>query len=226
MELKPNAERAKIAIVLISLVSIIQIISILFDFLQIVLLKNPFSIIEAEENDFRQQVIGILLVVFYIISVVTFILWFRRAYFNLHTKANNLEYTEGWAAGSWFIPIVNLFRPYRIMNELYLETQKILSQSNPKYKTIVSTQFVGIWWTLWIISHIINNISNKIALKAKTIEDLSTSSFVSILASTTSIILAAITIKVIYDYSKIEIDFYNIKEDEMPITIENQEAEE
>jgi hypothetical protein len=224
MELKPNAQRAKIAIVLISLVSIIQIISILSDFLQIVLLKNPFSIIEAEENDFRQRVIGALFIVFYIISAVTFILWFRRAYYNLHTKANSLEYTEGWAAGSWFVPVVNLFRPYRIMKELYLETQKILSQTNSKYKTIVTTQFVGIWWTLWIISHITDNISTKVTLRAETIDDLSTSSLVSIIASSLNIILAAITIKVIYDYSKIEIDFFDIKENEIPVIVENQEA--
>lgn len=226
MELKPNDQRAKMAIVLITLVSIILIISILFDFLQIVLLKNPYSIIEAEENDFRQQVIGILLVVFYITSVVTFIQWFRRAYFNLHIKANNLEYTEGWAAGSWFVPIVNLFRPYRIMNELYLETQKILSQSNPKYKTIVSTQFVGIWWTMWIISNLIDRVSTKLTLKAETIEELTTSSLVSIFSSSFTILLAGITIKVIYDYSKIEMDFYNSKDIEIPLTIENQEVEE
>ncbi len=223
MNLKPNGDRAKIAIVFVSLVSIIQIISILFDYLQIVLLKSTYSITEAEENDFRQMAIAVVLAIVYIISAVTFIQWFRRAYFNLHSKADELEYSEGWAAGSWFVPIINLFRPYRIMNELYVETQEILSQTNSKYKTIISTQFVSIWWTLWIISNVLNKISSKLTTQADTIEKLSTSALVSIISSIVSIILAFVTIKVIYDYSKIEADFFNIKEIEAPAIIENQE---
>jgi len=63
--------------------------------------------------------------IFYSISVITFIMWFRRAYFNLHQKVNHLSYSEGWAAGSWFVPIINLYRPYQIMKEIYIETKKL-----------------------------------------------------------------------------------------------------
>ena len=32
---------------------------------------------------------------------------------------HNLEYTPGWCAGYWFIPIANLFRPYQATREVY-----------------------------------------------------------------------------------------------------------
>lgn len=106
-----------------------------FVLLSEVLLYNVLTKVNKGEIDFTdisyvtsveyvQIAINAIAIVIYVISCITFIQWFRRAYYNLGQIAKNLSYEEGWAAGSWFVPILNYFRPYQIMKELYKKTKK------------------------------------------------------------------------------------------------------
>src|SRR5664279_2860174 len=64
-------------------------------------------------------ILAILFMVFtivigYVAGSVCFSMWFHRAYRNLPTLVNGqLLTTPGWAVGSFFIPFLNLFRPYQ-----------------------------------------------------------------------------------------------------------------
>ena len=79
-----------------------------YDLLQTVANGGFISDEAVEANDTRESFLGIIYLIAYIISGITFIMWFRRAYFNLHQKVSWLNHSEGWAAGCWFVPIVNL----------------------------------------------------------------------------------------------------------------------
>ena len=87
--------------------------------------------------------------VIFILAIVFFIMWFRRAYYNLHQLSwHNARYTEGWAAGSWFVPIINLWWPYQIMVDIWKGTQNALRQRLGEPQ---STAIIGWWWGLHLI---------------------------------------------------------------------------
>ena len=135
----------------------------------------------------------------YITSVVTFIRWFRRAYFNLHSRTVTPLYDEGWAAGAWFVPILNLFRPYKIMQEIDEETSLLISKrtQEPVKKDNV---LIGSWWALWIIAGIVGRYIFRIGLRAETLEDLMQSTkadMVGILIDTPLAILAILVIRAV-----------------------------
>ncbi|TRX16514.1 DUF4328 domain-containing protein [Flavobacterium franklandianum] len=90
-----------------------------YDLLKMTENGGEISAESVTSNDNREQAIGIIQIVVFILSAITFIQWFRLAYFNLHLRVNRLSYSDGWAAGCWFMPIVNLFRPYQIMKKLF-----------------------------------------------------------------------------------------------------------
>lgn len=140
----------------------------------------------------------------YLISAVTFIQWFRRAYFNLHLKVNHLSQTEGWAAGSWFVPIVNLYRPYQIMKELYKETKEFLTEKELNISKSFNTNYLGIWWALWIISSVVGQFVFRYSMRTETLEEISRMTVVSMALNIIGIPLALVTIKVIREYSKVE----------------------
>ena len=101
-KLKPNEQRAKNAIMFIWIVLILEIANFISSYLQYDLLQTVanggyVSPEAAEANDNREQMIGTFCLISYIISAVTFIKWFRRAYYNLHQKVDSLLYAEGWA---------------------------------------------------------------------------------------------------------------------------------
>ena len=214
-KMRPNGQRAKIAMMLIWTVLTIEIISILSDYLQYDLLQTvanggQISTETATGNDLRQKIIAIIYLVTYIISGITFIRWFRRAYFNLHLKAETLSFTEGWAAGCWFVPFISLYRPKQIMNELYVETQNLLTTKQENSMVNLNTQFIGWWWALWLIASFLGQFVFRYSQKAETLEELTTVTIVSIIASIIGIPLALITVKIIKDYAEIEPLFCNL----------------
>lgn len=216
---KPNGQRAKIAIMLIWTVLAIEIISILSDYLQYDLLQTvanggQISTETATDNDLRQKIIAFIYLAVYVISGITFIQWFRRAYYNLHLKAAHLSFTEGWAAGSWFVPIISLYRPNQIMKELYQETQRLLSKKNEKYTQNLTTHLIGWWWALWLIASFLGQFVYRYSAKAETIDELTTSTVASLIASIIGIPLAIITVKVIKDYAAIEPLLYELNNGE------------
>ncbi|MGL4632491.1 MAG: DUF4328 domain-containing protein [Leadbetterella sp.] len=208
-DLRPNDERAKYAIVLIWIVLFVELVSIVSSYFQYDLLQKvnqgvTFSDESLEQNDLREQVIGIVLILIRIVSAITFIRWFRRAYFNLHLRVTNLAHPENSAAGSWFMPFVSLYRPFQIMKEMYQETQKLLIQKGSDSHKNLNSETLNWWWTLWIISTIIGSILFQYSKRADTIDELTFVTLTSIVEGIIEIPLAIITVKIIKNYNEVE----------------------
>lgn len=208
-ELKPNGQRAKNAITLIWIVLVLEVASLIsgyfqYNLLQSVLNGGEVTIEEANANDTREQLISIVYLIVYIISAITFIQWFRRAYSNLHLKVSSLSFTEGWAAGGWFVPILNLFRPFQIMKELYNETRNLLLEKGFSNYEIISTKFLGWWWALWIINNLIGQFVFRYSIGAESLDSLMVTSIAGMVSNAVGIPLALVAIKVIKDYSSVE----------------------
>ena len=206
-KIQPNRQRAKNAIILIYIVFILEIITLIsyyfqYDLLQTFKNGGGGSMEAADANDARVQIIAIIYLITFLISAITFIQWFRRAYFNLHMKVNHLSHTEGWAAGSWFVPIISLYMPYNIMKELYMETKELLTKKGLLDSENLTTNSLGLWWTLWIINNIIGQVVWR--YPGETIDELIGGTVASMLGSVIGIVLALITVKVIKEYSDIE----------------------
>lgn len=208
-DLKPNAERARNAILLLWIMFALEVISFISSYLQYDLLQsaaagNTISPATANANDLREQVIAIITMIGYIISAVTFIQWFRRAYFNLHQRATVLSYTEDTAAYCWFIPIQNLYTPYRVMKELYEETKKILAEQGYTSNIRLDTTWVGLWWAFWVINNFISQLVFRTSLKAEGLDELINVTSLGLVSNLIGIPLALLAIKVVKDYADVE----------------------
>ncbi len=207
--LRPNEQRAKTAIILIWIVMSIETISFISDCFQCSLLCSAanglgISPEDASANDARQGLIAILYGIVYIVSVITFIMWFRRAYFNLHIKVDSLTRSEGWAAGCWFVPIASLWYPYQIMKELYIETENLLSKKIQFYTPQTKISTLGWWWTIWIINNLVAQFAFRYSRNADDLDELIISTLASIFSAILGIPLAIITVNIIKKYSKLE----------------------
>ncbi|MBN2578466.1 MAG: DUF4328 domain-containing protein [Pirellulales bacterium] len=154
----------------------------------------------AQSNDVREMVAGFFQTVTYIASAVTFLLWFFRAYKNLLALgADGLEYSPGWAVGAFFVPILNLFYPYRIMKEIWRHSVPDLSVDP---KNIKASSLVGWWWGMFIFMNILAQISMRLNLAASQIQDFFLGSYTSIVSDLFSIIAALLAIFVIRDVER------------------------
>lgn len=138
---------------------------------------------------------------FRIVGGITFVLWFRRAYFNLHQKLKTLEFGEGWAAGSWFVPFVNLVRPYKIMKELFTESSFWLKMKGVEGSKS-QEQLILPWWILWILTTVLGRIVDK--LPSETVDELIELTQFAIGAGIVETIAGLLAFKLINSYIKRE----------------------
>ena len=208
--LRPNTQRAKNAIILIWVVLALEMVNLVSSYLQYDLLQTVanggyVSDAMANANDMRERIIGIISAIAYAVSIITFIMWFRRAYYNLHQKVDYLAHSDGWAAGGWFVPIACLYIPYQIMKEIYVETKALFERKGLSETVSYTTKYVGWWWAFWIITSIIANFIVRYTLKdANTVDDYITLTVAQMISSILEIPSALLTVKVIKDYSKVE----------------------
>ncbi len=114
---RPIRTRSLLAVVALSLHGFMSLLLILGYSLRIVLLHQVQSHVRVSRAALvgsdafivwgSRVKIGVLL-----LTAVAFLLWFYRAYQNLFAfRPGPLQYSPGQAAGSFFIPVVNLLFP-------------------------------------------------------------------------------------------------------------------
>lgn len=107
---------------------------------------------------------------------------------------------------------MNLIRPYRIMNELYQETNLILKKHINNYQRM-PTAFVGTWWAIWVIGNIINNILSRTSNSAETTEEFISMTQFSIATGVIDLSACLLAIKVVKDYVLMEEKLWAVETD-------------
>jgi heme/copper-type cytochrome/quinol oxidase subunit 2 len=210
INIKDNAKRAKHLIIVFWVLIGITVIALLSGYLEVALLQHVqdggmITDEEATSNDNRQAIIGILQTVIYIVTIVFFLMWFRRAYGNLHRLGlKYIKHTESWAIWSFIVPIISLYRPVQIMNEIVEETQHKIRKMDRSYIKKELGLFIGIWWTLFIISNFVGRYVMRTAFNADTIEAMVHSSQAYLISDGIQMVEALMVILIVTKVSKIE----------------------
>lgn len=178
----------------------ITVLSLLSDFMQINLLSGSFSQARAESNDARQQMVGIIYLGALIVTGIAFLKWIYRANSNCHgLGAQGMEFSAGWSIGYYFIPFVNLYKPYRAMKEIWS-----VSTNPAKWENEKASPLLKWWWALWLISGFIGQISFRLTMRADTVSSLLASTNVSIISGIIDIPLYIVAVSLISTISTMQ----------------------
>lgn len=152
--IRPNSKRAKVTRYLLSSLLIIHLaLSLRFFFLTQALKRNySQEAIILHQEDLIMNIGGLVAFIIYILCIIYYIKWFRRAYYNLSQIASKLNYSNGWAAGAWFIPGFHWIGPIRMMHELYSKTNSYLIENKFSNSLKWSYLVMIIWWSLYVIA--------------------------------------------------------------------------
>ncbi len=151
----PNSDQAK-RVILFFRIAVIMLL------LEIVL--NVSTLFSIRQNGiphialFVAGVFSLLTLIPYLLLGIFFVIWMKRAYDNLyHSGTENLRYTSGWAIAGWFIPLANLVIPYRIIKEIWDETQQTFYKD--PIGEIYESSIVDYWWGTYIGSMVLGIVS-------------------------------------------------------------------
>lgn len=100
-----------------------------------------------------------------IFTIIIFLMWVNRSHWNLRALLSGwFEFSPGWAVGYYFIPILNLFRPYQTMCELYAASTAAAAGrglEGSRWRDAPVPSLLGHWWAMWIIGNVIERCGSR-----------------------------------------------------------------
>jgi len=185
--------------VLLGLGVAIAVVSLFSSFMQAELLsRSSFSAAEGHANDSREQFIGVLQLAIYVFTVVIFGRWIVRANKNIRALgADGLRITPGWAVGYFFIPVMCLWRPYQAMKDLWKA-----SQDPTAWHTSPAGSIVPAWWTLWLLSIFLDQLSFRLTMNAREVEDLQGATYVQMVCLVSDIALCLVAMALVLQIAR------------------------
>jgi hypothetical protein len=125
---------------------------------------------DVAASNVRLGVIYIVIFCAYVLCAAFFIAWTWRAYKNAPALgAQGLRYGAGWAIGGWFVPILALWRPKQVVNDIW-------RTSEPQERAIVRDwvdrripTFLTVWWAIFVAGEILERASSRIESRADTL---------------------------------------------------------
>ncbi|WP_232661776.1 DUF4328 domain-containing protein [Pseudonocardia sp. TRM90224] len=100
----------------------------------------------------------------HVVAGVAVIVWLRRARANAEQlyPAGHFRYGAGWAIGSWFVPIMNLVVPFKIVGEVWTASRPGLGLEAAELSRQPTDPRVGWWWACWLGSWAVSWISARV----------------------------------------------------------------
>lgn len=149
---------------------------------------------EIEFNDLREFSIGILEVGLAILGGVLFLKFLGRTNHNATALgARGLSATPGWTIGYFFVPILNLFKPYQVLQEIWKASDPDAGdRSDPP-----GSPLIGWWWGIRLIDLFANQALLRLSLaepQETSLEGLAMSTQLDLGVSCLDLILMAVSV--------------------------------
>lgn len=199
---RPLDGPARWAVMALVVVIVADLLAIGADWLEIDLLSRAIdgkrvSMSELDSSDDRQAVLGLLGLAVVIAAAVFFIRWFHAAYANLTALGReDLRFGTGWAIGAWFVPLLNLWRPKQIANDIWRGSNPNVPSQPAPWKEAGVPTFLELWWGAWIIADV-GQIAMRVWFESETAEELRTAAYADIGFLVIDVVAATLAIVVV-----------------------------
>ncbi|GGN90538.1 hypothetical protein GCM10011579_086490 [Streptomyces albiflavescens] len=150
----------------------------------------------ADHADSLYSAAGIAQSTALLATIVVYLIWFHRVRINAevfnpfgHSKG------RGWTGWGWFVPVVNLWFPRRIMLDIW-------DASSPLGRA--RHGLVDAWWTLWVIALLANRAGFMAYRKAETAGEIQHATGQVMLADVIHIAAAVLAILVVLRLTRMQ----------------------
>jgi Domain of unknown function (DUF4328) len=167
---EPLSERAVWAKRALYLAIVTDVAALLADGAQFSLIQRAtwggVTLGEIQSNETRQNVVAAAQVLVLVFAAIFFLRWFRRAYANVPAISSvEPRWTPGWAVGYWFIPVLGLFGPKQIANEIWQSTDPRAGSEH---------RLVDAWWGVWLLANALTLVGYNLSSGAQDAGDFKT----------------------------------------------------
>lgn len=132
-----------------------------FFFFKAAIAGADVSVTEGAFVDLHQAIAGFGYLTILILSIVAYCRFYYRAMKNLTlVGAADLRTTPFWSVGTFFVPVVNLWKPLSAVRQIWRGSH------DPETADVKVPAMIGWWWCFWIVSNILGNISFRLMARS------------------------------------------------------------
>lgn len=152
---------------------------------------------ELAANDARQQMFGIAQLGLGLVSAVVFLMWTSAHTKRLiHLGVADMRYAPKWSVWGFIVPIINLFRPYQVMSELWKASDLMPGPDDPWVKK-PTPLIVNLWFAILIVDNIAGRLISRIPFD--TIEQILLASWFTVLIDALGAVTAVIALRLVME---------------------------
>jgi hypothetical protein len=219
--IKNTAHLGNVTTYILHGIAAVAIITLMFNINEYRILLNAnsgefVSANQLELNEILHSASAIFSTFVLLLCIPFFLMWFYNAYRNVElVMPGRTEYHPKMAVWNWFIPFLNLYRPYKMAIEIWEDTQRAIAKKKADYKIDPKDDFILIWWITFLISGFFGNVLT--FLTTRDIWSMNHFLFVSttkILATLVAIASAYIAINFVRKVARVEKELFELYVDE------------
>lgn len=174
---------------------------------------DPVVIAAAEEGeeqitlaDLLAVLVGLPGILVYVVLAIAFLMWLHRVVKNVPALGNaksKVEYSPGWAVGSFFIPFANLYMPYKAVREVWDKSDPaIKSEDDIMFTPPASAPLLLGWWLTWLAATFLSRLSWRLERRAGQMATENFIAGVDVTADVLAIVAAVLAIFVVRDIDR------------------------
>lgn len=200
---RPPRRRALYVRIALAAMVAVDLVAVFSDLREYTLLQrletDVVGTAELEESDRRQLTVAAGQFVVFAFAAGFFIAWLHRVYGNLFALgAQYPRYSRATAIWSWFVPILNLWRPKQVINDVWRASDPDAPvDQGDSWREKEPPALYAVWWFFWIVLNFAYNADIRIYLSAETLEELQFSSVFTAAADALSVVGALLALAVV-----------------------------
>jgi len=150
---------------------------------------------EIEASDARQQLFAFAQLGLGLVSAVAFLMWTSALTKRLVALGvTDMRYAPKWSVWGFIIPIINLFRPYQVMSELWKASEVAPGPDDPWAKK-PTPLLVNVWFAVLIVDGIVGRLISPTNLD--TIEQVLRAAWFTVLFDALGVITALVALRLV-----------------------------
>src|SRR4051794_15028358 len=158
---RPLRGLANVILGALAVLCLVDVGSALHDFVGIGLMRRLIAAAPVGQEDLlifdgvTRILLGLRTLAMLVVTVV-FCLFMARANRNARSfGCSPLRFTPRWSAGVLFVPIWNLYKPYRAVAELWQASE---SRPDVPWQTAPTPALLHLWWAAWLTHFVLSQI--------------------------------------------------------------------